>query len=212
MESEKDNKNGAPYPILTAAHMDLVAFASSKNVRYSLAALCYRPEKKLLEASDGRTLARLPVYSCNDYPVLDGFPPAPTERTLLPVAAVRNAAANAEKHSAKNFPNAVILGRDEKTVSLRCTDLETACTTKGMIPAGTWPLTDDALSRGEPKAEFILSAALLGKICDYVAKHGVAPNYAIRFQIFEAGTAVGFKALLEDELDVQGIIMTIREE
>ena len=178
-----------PEPVATstvgidAAAGAVSEFAAVEASRWSLEGIHYRPGLHdlpgFVEATDGRMILRVPVVKVPDFPNGPTLQPEPGD-SVIPRSTLDAAVKSIPKGRAlKNLPYAVqdtlscaLLSRNNGTVSLTTSDLETVDVKTAKVPEKGYPDTDLCFPSAEPTFTATLSASRLEALACYACRYG----------------------------------------
>jgi len=206
--------------ILLGKHHDITAFASKDANRYAIQSVHYHHDKKLVEATDGRVMIRVPVVEDKD----GVFPPVSVngeaKDCIIPIAPFKKALGNVQK---SNLPicEHLRLSVSEKAgtpglINLCTTDLDTEQNVTTRPIDAQYPNVDQVLPTEETKFSYCLSAKILKQIAEYAERNGHAANgtdIPVKFEFTEELRGVKFSVMLDTPMGIvkaEGMAMPMR--
>lgn len=209
-------KDTEPTAILLGKHHDLTSFASTDASRYVIQSVHYHAGHKLLEATNGRILIRVPVEEreAADFPVKG--PQAMPADCIIPLPAFKKAIGNipnggslpsiqrARLDAAKDGENIKVI--------LSTTDLESEQAIKAKAVEGQYPNCDMVIPTEPAKLTIALGSELLLTLATYAKKHGKETGSggpAVTFEFRDGTDPVRFSVQLEGS-KATGVLMPMR--
>lgn len=188
---------------------------TARDGRYSATA-SVAVNKEYSEVTNGHFLIReyfavggerLPV---SDFPAA-GMPekvePNGAGPILVPAVLAREAAAGIPKNSTTPILNTALVGRQNGSVVLQSTDLESYKVSKGLAGEGRWPDTDKVFPSGDPVATVGFSPDYFERIGKVFRERGVK---AIKLELFGDGKPAKFSGAMPNGGRLEAILMPMR--
>lgn len=161
-----------PKQILLGKEHDVTPFCSTDESRYVLTGARFDPKKKVIEATDGRVLIRVPVYeSDGEFPTTKTPANGSPKECIIPAQQLRKALSNVTTKSRLPILRHARLDVDDK-VTLTTTDLNTEQAVTCKPIEGTFPDTDKVFPTVPPVFTIRLDSKLLEKVVAYADKQG----------------------------------------
>lgn len=201
--------------ILLAKHHDITPFVSTDESRYALNGVHYHKEKKVLEATDGRIIIRVPVEQDGDDAL---FPPVPTPLTdpedcIIPTGPFKKALVNIPNGSSlpilKHARLDTTKDGDKITAIMTTTDVDTNQAVSSKTIEGRFPHCDHVFPTEAPKFSITLAPEILVRLAAYANKFAKEKS-GIRFDFLSETEAVRFSFTLENGQVASGVLMPMR--
>jgi len=207
--------------ILLGKHHDITAFASKDAARLTLNGVHYHHDKKLVEATDGRVMIRVPVVEDKDGEFPSVSVNGEAKDCIIPIAPFKKALGNVKKSSlpiCEHLRLSVIekSGTPELIINLCTTDLDTEQNVATRPIDAKYPNVDQVLPTEETKFSYCLSAKILKQIAEYAERNGHATNgtdIPVKFEFTEELLGVKFSVMLDTPMGIvkaEGMAMPMR--
>jgi len=169
MNNENINK-----PALLDKACDITSFASPDHTRWVLQGIHYRPDCRIVEATDGKMAIQVPVSSMDPSEFPGSVDTEQAEDVIIPAKSAQSAFKAIPK-TPLPAANSVKLTTNGKTFSLTTNDLDNEVARKAMPIDGKYPNIDLVMPQYDASdLEITLNAKLLKTVCEYALKHGQA--------------------------------------
>ena len=150
---------------------------------------------------------RLPVSDFPSAGLPEKVEPNGSGPILVPAMLAREAAAAIPKSSTIPILMTALVGRQNGSVVLQSTDLESYRVSKGLLGEGKWPKTDDIIPKGEPTAVMGFSPDYFERIAKIFRERGVK---TVKLELFPEGKPAKFSGAMPSGGQLEAILMPMR--
>ena len=198
--------------ILLGKEHDITGFASDDPSRYILQSVHYRPQDKLIEATNGRVLVRVPVIESEEFPPVKGQTEDPPVEATIPVAPFQKALKNIPKTNLAILEHFKL--ESNGSITFRTTDLDVEQAVVCRPIEGQYPKTDQVWpEQKDYPVVFALAGIQLKKVVEYACKHGLTDDCTIKFSVKDELTPVLFSIAIKsngEPAEAKGVLMPMR--
>lgn len=200
-------------PVLMSKHHDITPFCSDDETRHVLNGVHYNPKERYIEATDGRTLVRVPVHPMPvDTMEIKGNV---ADECIIPTDAFKKALKNIDDKGAMAELHYVkLMANGDSKAKLYTSDGRMEQAVVVPLVEGQFPNTDCVWPKGDVKFAICLSPDYLKRIAEYALRHGWEKQKSIKLEFYGELEPCKFSFKLQDPLGISteacGLLMPMR--